>query len=64
MKLSINPPIVLGSIVLGLFMMWLGSSFEFILWLRLVLLFGGTIILMCISGYCGYHLLRILKSKD
>jgi len=67
MKLSITPPIILGAICLGLLMMWLGSAFEFILWLRLTLLFGGGIFLMCAFGYCTYHLtkhlMKIFKIK-
>jgi hypothetical protein len=56
-KFSITPAKVLGAIVFGSFIMWLGSAFEFILWLRLTLLIAGFIILMCASIYCLRSLL-------
>ncbi|WP_216846681.1 hypothetical protein [Mucilaginibacter sp. L196] len=58
-----NPSLILGSIVLGLLMIWAGSSFDFANSFKITLLFGGALLVMAACGYCGYQLYKIISGK-
>lgn len=58
-----KPSLILGCIVLGLLMMWVGSSIDLINSVKVLLLFGGTLLVMAACGYCGYQLYKVISNK-
>jgi len=62
-RTSIKPFLILSGIVLGLIMMWAGSSFNLANSLRITLLFGGAFLAFAAFAYCGYQLYKIISDK-
>lgn len=57
-KFEIKPPLVVGTLVLGALLFWIGCEMELI-WLILV----GFIPLFIAVSYCSYQLFKIFTNK-
>ena len=62
-KSTIKPFLILGSIIIGCLMMWIGSSSDLINSIRIPILFGGALLALAAFAYCGYLIYKIISNK-
>ncbi|PJJ84030.1 hypothetical protein [Mucilaginibacter auburnensis] len=62
-KANITPSAILGYIVVGSLLLWLGSMFIFSMWVSAVIALIGVIVLFSALSYVGLYVTRVLRRK-
>lgn len=62
-KVTITPPKIVATLLIGVLLMWIPSLFQHSNWLLMSVFFIGWLIVAITIPYCMYQLYKSLRSK-
>lgn len=62
-NITINPPKIVATLMIGVLLMWIPSLFQHSNWLLMSVFFIGWLIVAVTIPYCVYQWYKLLRSK-